>query len=117
MNTGLIIYLLFIHWIADFVLQTDRMAKEKSSNNLMLFYHCFMYAILFAGATIMYNYGTEGILFGALLGLIHFPIDYITSRINKRLYKKGDIHNFFVSIGFDQLLHMITILLLGKVLL
>lgn len=114
MNTFLIIYLLFIHWIADFVLQSDKMAKEKSSNNLMLFYHSMIYGTLFAGATIMYNYGMEGILFGYLLGLIHFPVDYITSRINAKLYKAGKNHEFFVSIGFDQLIHFITIFLLAK---
>ena len=94
MNSLLIIYLLFIHWIADFVCQSDEMAKKKSTSNLFLFYHCFMYGIMFIGLPILMNIWEP--LFGILLGLIHFPVDYITSRINAKLYAKGDIHNFFV---------------------
>lgn len=107
MDITLIIYLLFVHWIADFVMQSDEMAKEKSSNNIMLAYHCIFYGVFFAGFTL-------NITYGVVLGLIHFPVDYITSRINKHLYAKGDIHNFFVSIGFDQFLHFTTIILIAK---
>ena len=117
MTINFIIYLLLTHWVADFVMQSDRMAKEKSSNNLMLFWHCLMYGTMFMGATVMENYGMKGILFGLLLGLIHFPVDYVTSRINSHLYNEGRNHAFFVSIGFDQWIHFANILLLGKAIL
>ena len=117
MDINFIIYLLFVHWLADFVLQSDRIAKEKSSNNLMLFYHCLIYGTMFAGATIMANYGVKGLWYGLLIGLIHFPVDYVTSRLNSKFYKAGKNHEFFVSIGFDQWIHFVTIILLGKALL
>ncbi len=107
MNTGLIIWFLFLHWIADFVLQTDDIAKLKSKNNFALGFHCIAYASVFIVGTLNFNYGL-------LLGLIHFPADYVTSRLNSRLYKAGKNHKFFVSIGFDQLIHFITIFLLAK---
>lgn len=110
MNIGMIIYLLFVHWMADFVGQSDNMAKEKSKNNVILFEHCLIYGTIFTICTM-------NPLFGYLLGLIHFPVDYITSRINAKLYKAGKNHEFFVSIGFDQWIHFATILLLGKALL
>lgn len=104
MDIYLIIYLLFVHWVADFVCQSDYMAKEKSKNNLILFYHCLVYGFAFSIYTL-------NPLYGLILGLIHFPVDYITSRLNSKLYAKGDIHNFFVSVGFDQFIHFATIIL------
>jgi hypothetical protein len=35
----------------------------------------------------------------------HTVTDYITSRINSRLWLAQRVHDFFVSIGFDQVLH------------
>lgn len=110
MNIGLIIYLLFLHWLADFVLQSDYIAQNKSKNNKALSFHCVVYYLVFL-------FGTLNFWFALGLGLIHFPVDYITSRLNAKLYKAGKNHEFFVSIGFDQFIHMVTILLLGKVLL
>ena len=52
-----------------------------------------------------------------VLGLIHFPVDYVTSRLNSKLYQAGKNHEFFVSIGFDQWIHFATILLVGEALL
>jgi len=36
--------ILFIHWIADFVFQTDEMAKGKSKNWKDLIAHTFIYS-------------------------------------------------------------------------
>lgn len=43
--------------------------------------------------------------------LAHLVIDYFTSKGTAYLYKKGDVHNFFVVIGFDQFLHAATLIL------
>jgi len=110
MEITLIIYLLFVHWLADFVWQTDYIAKNKSKSNKVLLLHCGIYSLFFA-------IGTLNIIYGLLLGLIHFPVDYFTSRLNSKLYQAGKNHEFFVSLGFDQWIHFVTILLLGKVLL
>lgn len=110
MDTYFIIYLLFLHWVADFVLQTDYTAQNKSKNNKVLIFHCVIYYLIFL-------FGTFNFWFALGLGLIHFPVDYVTSRINSKLYGEGKIHNFFVSIGFDQWLHFVTILLLKDALL
>lgn len=110
MEINFIIYLLFLHWIADFVCQSDAIAKNKSKDNGVLFFHCVVYFSVFMLGTI--NFG-----FAFLLGLIHFPVDYVTSRLNSKLYQAGKNHEFFVSIGFDQWIHFATILLLGKAIL
>jgi hypothetical protein len=110
MDIYYILYLLFIHWIADFVCQPDVIAQNKSKDNLALFFHCVIYWAIFW-------FGTFNFIYAFLLALIHFPIDYITSRLNSKLYAEGKIHEFFISIGFDQWIHFATILLLGKALL
>ena len=111
MEPLLLVYLLFVHWFADFVLQTEEMAEKKSEPyNFALLEHCFIYGACFIVATL-------NPLYGLALGFIHFPVDYYTSRVNKQLYNDNKIHRFFVSIGFDQFLHMATIILLGAKLL
>jgi uncharacterized membrane protein YesL len=97
-----IILIFWIHWIGDFVLQTDYMALNKSKSNKALSLHCLVYSLPF-----LYF----GPLFALFAGVFHFPIDYITSRITSKLYKKNKIHEFFVVIGLDQAVHM-TILMI-----
>ena len=88
---------LFVHFVADFMLQTDAMAKGKSTSNRWLSLHIAAYTAPF-------------ILFGwryaAVNGLSHFAIDYVSSRASSRMWKAGRVHDFFVVIGFDQFLHM-----------
>lgn len=49
--------------------------------------------------------------FALINGAAHWVIDYVTSRVNKRLWAAERVHDFFVSVGFDQLLHYIVMLL------
>jgi len=48
--------------------------------------------------------------FALLNGAIHFVVDYNTSRVTSRLWQEKRVHDFFVVVGFDQLLHSITLL-------
>ena len=93
---------IFTHWVADFILQTDWQAKNKSTNNIALLRHVSTYTICLAIFSLLYKFSFEWII---LNGVLHFVTDYITSRINSALWKKGDVHNFFVMVGFDQLIH------------
>jgi len=120
-----VLAILFIHWFADFVLQTDWEAKNKSKSNSALFQHVFKYSlvwvaciILVAVAGIVSGFSQEDIgwsefmwLFPTITLVCHFATDYVTSRINSKLYAKGKIHEFFVSVGFDQFLHFAQLLL------
>lgn len=107
MEAKLILYLAFVHWIADFVFQSDWMAKEKSKNNYALLIHCFVYGAVFSSMTLSPMYGL-------IVGLIHIPVDYVTSRINAELWNDKKVHWFFVSIGFDQWIHIATLILVQK---
>ena len=101
-----------MHWVADFVLQTDWQAKNKSKNNFALLFHVTTYTICIfvCGIFFLANQLTlENIkiweLWALANGIIHFAVDYVTSRINTYLWNKGRVHDFFVMVGFDQVIH------------
>lgn len=49
--------------------------------------------------------------------ITHWITDYNTSRWTSKLWAKGDVHNFFVVVGGDQLIHYLTLLITYKILL
>lgn len=114
MNINLIVVLIILlwHWFADFILQTDWQAKNKSTNNIALFTHVWIYTL--SWGVLLYIFFPSLLCclwFMPITFVCHLVTDYITSRINTKLYKQGKIHWFFVSIGFDQFLHFTQLLL------
>lgn len=109
-----VLVILFIHWFADFVIQTDKQAKGKSKNWHDLLEHTLSYSTVWLIIGSLLSVGTPNIWTGCWFALItficHTITDYFTSRLNSKLWAKGDVHNFFVSIGFDQFLHYIQLL-------
>lgn len=100
--------LLGTHWIADFVLQTHWQASNKSKDNVALSSHVATYTTVLAISAVAL-FGSMGLLFAALNGVLHWVTDYFTSRWSSKLYAKQDWHNFFVVIGLDQLIHQTTL--------
>jgi membrane-bound acyltransferase YfiQ involved in biofilm formation len=118
--------IIIIHWFADFVLQTRKQAQGKSKNWNDLLAHTFTYSlcwylILFCFAVCRNHFNgpskedlgwsTWMLLFPFITFIAHTATDYFTSRLNSKLWVKGDVHNFFVSVGFDQVLHYIQLFL------
>lgn len=100
--------LLGTHWLADFVLQSHWQASNKSKRLDALALHIMTYTAVLAAASVLL-FGVNGVVFAAVNGILHFGTDYFTSRRSSRLYAKQDWHNFFVVIGFDQLIHQTTL--------
>jgi hypothetical protein len=118
--------LLAVHWLADFVAQTNWQASNKSKDNLALGAHVAVY-------TLVLSFGVDFLFVGAswakwtqflvLNAILHFWTDWVTSRINSRLFvvqfettiipwvmkRDFNLHNFFMSVGFDQLIHQVTL--------
>lgn len=109
---GDILIILFIHWLFDFVFQTDKMALNKSKDNFWLTAHVITYLIglVVMGLLIGFS-GVNMTLFLLINFVSHWITDYGTSRLNSYLWKKEMRHWFFVSIGFDQFLHYAALLL------
>lgn len=92
------IYLfLWLHFIADFVLQSDWMAINKSKNNKALLFHILVYTICLI---------PFGFSFAMINGLAHAITDYFSSRATSKLWEKQQRHLFFIVIGFDQAIHL-----------
>ncbi len=106
--------ILFIHWLFDFVLQSDAMAKGKSSSNLSLFEHIAVYTggllIIIAMTCLTFNHQTMAVVWIAFNAVAHFITDWVTSRASSALYKEGKTHDFFVCVGIDQFIHYITLI-------
>ena len=124
-----LLIILFAHWVADFLFQTDNMALNKSSSNKWLLYHTSVYTLvlgaLLAGA---YTLGLlvfppefalsaisvtlGGVIFLVTNMILHTATDWVTSRITSYFWQKELRHWFFVTIGFDQFLHAAALILM-----
>jgi hypothetical protein len=112
-----LLWLLAAHFVADFVLQSNWMAQNKSKSNYALGAHVGVYTVVMAvagflviGRLDLMNFEMY-VAWVALNGALHFATDFVTSRINAKLYATKRIHGFFVGIGADQLIHAWTLAL------
>lgn len=106
----------FIHWVADFHMQTEDMATKKSKSN----YWLTMHVLVYTGVTVLFWHFTfmqpaiytlkEYFYFANFIFWTHWITDYFTSRMTSKLYAQNRYHDFFVVIGFDQLLHTAELL-------
>ena len=108
-DSYVIMYIMVVHWVANFVMQTDEMATGKSSSNKWLLAHTSTYTIVMGVLTLNPAYALVN-------GVLHTLVDYVTSRWSSKLWAKGDVHNFFVVIGLDQLIHAVTLIVTYKLL-
>lgn len=97
-----ILIIIWLHFIADFIMQSDKMAKGKSSSNFWLGLHVTVYSLP------MLWFGWQ---FALVNWVGHFVTDYFTSRASKKQWENGEVHNFFVIVGLDQAIHMTTLIL------
>ena len=117
-NVGIVLFIIFIHWLADFHCQTHEMSMNKSKSNFWLTMHILVYTLV---TFIFWNFFLlqpnylyhiwDYIKIAGFIFTTHWITDYITSRMTSKLYAKGDFHNFFVVIGADQVLHYTQLLL------
>jgi len=112
---------MFVHWIADFVLQTEEMANKKSSSNFWLTMHVSVYSLTSLGGIMIYGIfylyghdtlelGSMFIVFFVLCFVLHWLTDFVTSRITTYYHITKQTRKFFITIGFDQWLHLIQLL-------
>lgn len=120
----LILWVIFAHWVADFICQTNWMASNKSKQWDALLEHVCVYSSVMVLLTCLILADPIGVLVFAMITFVaHFITDAITSRITSKLFMGQfqilelyplnrvamkpafSLHWFFVVIGFDQFLH------------
>jgi hypothetical protein len=119
MNEYLILYILFCHFVADFVFQTRWMGTNKSSNPLAMGAHIFTYfAVMSVALAIGYPFFMEDppafairIAYAGTNAGLHFLTDYVTSNITTFAFKNERMHLFWSVIGLDQFLHAAALIL------
>src|ERR1035437_841026 len=100
MSVFVILYILFAHWISDFILQFKWMADNKSKQITRLLAHTELYSLsmgLFIFITAMF--------------VTHTIIDFVTSKVTNYLWVNKKVRTFFDTVGLDQWLHYATIFL------
>lgn len=126
----MIAMLLALHFVADFLLQSREMGKNKSSNFKVLLHHLAIQAAVF--------FPFVGYKFALLNAVIHGVIDWNIWRFYKAYayytiknnpehpllnndpanpWKYWEDHWFYSIIGLDQLLHGLTLVILAGYLL
>jgi hypothetical protein len=93
----ILICIIWLHFFADFFLQSDKVALNKSTKIQYLLLHCFIYYIPFL---------LIGLNYAILNTVLHFGVDYFSSKATSYLWQKEKRHWFFVVIGLDQAMHM-----------
>ena len=92
-----ILLLVWVHYVADYLLQSRGMGENKSSSNLWLVYHVVVYSL----PLIFF-----GFLFAVVNGVLHFATDYVTSRLTKKYWSIGEDYKTFAVMGADQAIHV-----------
>lgn len=114
-----LVYLLIWHFLADFIVQTDWQAQNKSKQLGALARHVFTYTLCLWVASLIVvvaldrvglSYNPYWVHFFWVNGVLHWLTDYATSRWARRLYEQGRRRAFFIVVGFDQLIHQVTLI-------
>jgi len=116
------------HFISDFLLQSRDIAKNKSSKYKALFIHVTIITIVMYALLKIVGY-EHAFMFSILNGLVHGIIDkfiwngykYYVIKTSNSLeeannHKYYEDHWFYATIGLDQLLHSLTIVILMSIL-
>lgn len=112
------IFIVVIHWIADFIFQAEEWSLGKSKTIAPLLKHTVTYSSIWFIAIWLISFDLKSsILFTIITFIAHTITDYFTSRIVSKKFAEGyygsPIPNFgaFSTIGFDQVLHYIQLIL------
>ena len=117
-----IIYILSVHFVSDFIMQSDEMAKGKSTSIKWLTLHILSYLkgficsaiIFYVATTLIWGRITSPLLILAYClvnAILHWVTDYFTSKETSRLWAELKVHQFFIMIGLDQLIHATCLIL------
>ena len=103
-----IVLILVGHWIGDYVLQFNKIADFKSTSLLWLTIHVLLYTSVLLGVSLYLFSVVDAMKLSLVNGCLHFVTDWVTSKFSSRYRAKPRI--FYPIIGFDQLIHTVTLM-------
>jgi hypothetical protein len=106
-----ITYLLVKHAIADFILQTDQIFRQKGSYGAPGgLWHALIHILLTAPVFLLFPGGGPGLAAMLLAGefVVHYHIDWTKEQILRREGWTPKDKYFWWALGIDQLLHGLT---------
>jgi hypothetical protein len=128
-SIGLFAYILFLHYIGDYIFQPYSMSLRKSEDHMVLLYHTIIYSgTIYAG--LLFVVGVQkALLFSVSTFVAHYMVDFVTSRIisdnssalrldpdaKKPIHKRLELWGPISLLGFDQLLHQACLLIAAGV--
>ena len=95
-NISTIFIIIWAHFIGDFLLQSDKMALNKSKSLYWLGIHSSVYGLPFLYFGVEFYFITVG---------AHFIVDFLSSKLTSHFWITKQRHWFFVVIGWDQAIH------------
>lgn len=131
------IYLFVLHFIADFLLQSREMGQNKSEDTYWLACHLIIQMLVFAFGLMFVIGADRACAFAAINTVIHGVIDWNIWKLYKfsvkrridvghlqstieikglvlHEYKYWEDSWFYHTIGLDQMLHMITLVVVWQ---
>lgn len=115
------IFIIVLHWVADFIFQAESWALSKSKYSKSLIKHTLMYSLMWVFPVLyMTNDLPNTIIFVVITYIAHTVTDYFTSKIVSNYFEKeklgSPIPNWgaFSMIGLDQVLHYVQLFLTWK---
>jgi hypothetical protein len=120
-----ILAIIVLHFIGDWLLQSRFMADNKSKFTVIGWIawsqHIIIYFItMMIGIAVFYHYYPQELVMRNLAcwtifnSIIHGIQDKITSQLTSRFYAKHNYHAFFTTIGFDGMMHYLTLFISAK---
>lgn len=101
MQIETLLIIIWLHFFADFLLQTRWMGRNKSKSNFALFVHVAVYSIPFLWF---------GWKYAVVNGMAHFATDWISSRFGGKMYAAKKEFFFWAVIGADQAIHLTALI-------
>ncbi len=104
----ILVALLIAHFLADFTLQPERLAKAKKKSERWLLLHCGIYAALMVLVCFVCVTPRNAILPAVVMFWLHFLIDKLKCFVEEKWLKKTGTFWAFLA---DQALHIAVIVL------
>lgn len=104
----IVIYLLFLHFVGDFVFQSGWMANNKGKKVIALLVHIVAYTFVLAAGMAFFLTKAPWELCATYVGVnagLHLFTDAVTSQYTRYYKEHGDEKAFFTAIGLDQFIH------------